>query len=135
MRRLSDLGFLFGVVAAVEAVYALTALLTPPGQVEAVTGWVMWLVLADEHVFSTALGQALVIISIPTHYGIGLLLALRSDARRPHMPARKGRRRSRPWYVRRSGDRQVLLTAAWADGSLACMTRANLRNIPAIAER
>ena len=126
MRRLSDLGFLFGVVAAVEAVYALTALLTPAGQVEAVTGWVlsadgkwlvkllgfalasqawvawtlrrqphlgvakalalyqlgsatadwvMWLVLADEHVFSTTLGQALVIVSIPTHYGIGLLLA------------------------------------------------------------
>lgn len=125
MRRLSDLKFLFTLVAAVEAVYALTALLTPPGQIEAVTGWVlsadgkwlvkllgfalasqawvawtlrrqpnlgvakalalyqlgsatadwvMWLVLADQHVFSTTLGRALVIISIPTHYAIGLLL-------------------------------------------------------------
>jgi hypothetical protein len=127
MRRISELGFLFTVVAVVEAVYALTALLTPPGQIEAVTGWVlsadgkwlvkllgfalasqalvawtlrraphlgvaralalyqlgsatadwvMWLVLADQHVFSTTLGQALVMISIPTHYGIGLLLVL-----------------------------------------------------------
>jgi hypothetical protein len=125
VKRLSDLGFLFGVIAAVEAVYALTALLTPPGQVEAVTGWVlsadgkwlvkllglalasqawvawtlrhrphigvakalalyqlgsatadwvMWIVLADQNVFSTTLGQALVMISIPTHYALGLLL-------------------------------------------------------------
>ena len=49
MRRFSELGFLFTLVAAVEAVYALTALLTPPGQIEAVTGWVLsadgkWLV-------------------------------------------------------------------------------------------
>ena len=49
MKRLSDLRFLFSVVAAVEAVYALTAILTPPGQIEAVTGWVLtadgkWLV-------------------------------------------------------------------------------------------
>ena len=125
MRRFSELGFLFSLVAAVEAVYALTALLTPPDQIESVTGWVlsadgkwlvkllgialasqawvawtlrrqpnlgvakalalyqlgsatadwvMWLVLADQHVFSTTLGQALVIISIPTHYAIGFLL-------------------------------------------------------------
>jgi hypothetical protein len=125
VKRLSDLGFLFGVVAAVEAVYALTAILTPPGQIEAVTGWVlsadgnwlvkllglalasqawvawtlrhqphlgvakalalyqlgsatadwvMWIVLADQNVFSTTLGQALVMISIPTHYALGFLL-------------------------------------------------------------
>ena len=125
MKRLSDLGFLFAVVAAVEAVYALTAILTPPGQIEAVTGWVlsadgkwlvrllglalasqawvawtlrhrphlgvatalalyqlgsatadwvMWIVLADQGVFSTTLGQTLVMISIPTHYALGLLL-------------------------------------------------------------
>jgi hypothetical protein len=125
VKRLSNLGSLFRVVAAVEAVYALTAILTPPGQIEAVTGWVlsadgkwlvkllgfalasqawiawlfrhhphigvaralalyqlgsatadwvMWLVLADEHVFSTTLGQVLVLISIPTHYALGLLL-------------------------------------------------------------
>lgn len=125
MKRLSDLGPVFRVVAAVEAVYALTAILTPPSQIEAVTGWVlsadgkwlvkllglalasqawiawtlrhhphlgvakalalyqlgsatadwvMWIALADEHVFSTTLGQVLVIISIPTHYTLGLVL-------------------------------------------------------------
>ncbi|HEV2874622.1 MAG TPA: hypothetical protein VGW14_05680 [Thermoleophilaceae bacterium] len=134
MQRLSNLGFLFTVVAAVEAVYALTAILTPPGQIEAVTGWVlsadgkwlvkllglalasqawvawtlrkqphigvakalalyqlgsatadwvMWIVLADHGVFSTTLGQILVLISIPTHYAIGFLLvrAIRRLAR------------------------------------------------------
>lgn len=150
MKRLSDLGFLFGVVAAVEAVYALTAILTPPGQIEAVTGWVlsadgkwlvkllglalasqawvawtlrrqphlgvakalalyqlgsatadwvMWIVLADQNVFSTTLGQVLVMISIPTHYALGLLLVRairrasapqadgsRSEAFRPAIP-------------------------------------------------
>ena len=125
MKRLSDLGFLFVLVAAVEAVYALTAILTPSGQIEAVTGWVlsadgkwlvkllglalasqawvawtlrnqphlgvakalalyqlgsatadwvMWIALADQNVFSTTLGQALVIVSIPTHYALGFLL-------------------------------------------------------------
>ena len=125
MKRLSDLGFLFGLVAAVEAIYALTAILTPPGQIEAVTGWVlsadgkwlvkllglalasqawvawtlrnqphlgvakalalyqlgsatadwvMWIALADQDVFSTTLGQLLVMVSIPTHYALGFLL-------------------------------------------------------------
>jgi hypothetical protein len=125
MKRLSDLGYLFTIVAVVEAVYALTAILTPPGQIEAVTGWVlsadgkwlvkllglalasqawvawtlrsqphlgvakalalyqigsatadwvMWIVLADQGVFSTTLGQVLVMISIPTHYALGFLL-------------------------------------------------------------
>ena len=125
MKRLSDLGFLFVLVAAVEAVYALTAILTPPGQIEAVTGWVlsadgkwlvkllglalasqawvawtlrnqphlgvakalalyqlgsatadwvMWIALADQKVFSTTLGQVLVMVSIPTHYALGFLL-------------------------------------------------------------
>jgi hypothetical protein len=142
MKRLSELGFLFSVVAVVEAVYALTAILTPPGQIEAVTGWVlsadgkwlvkllgfalasqawvawalrsqphigvakalalyqlgsatadwvMWIVLADQNVFSTTLGQVLVMISIPTHYALGFLLvrairrtsAREADARRP----------------------------------------------------
>ena len=41
MRRLSDLGFLFRVVAGLELAYALVAVLTPPGQIEAVTGWVL----------------------------------------------------------------------------------------------
>jgi hypothetical protein len=142
MKRLSELGFLFSVVAVVEAAYALTAILTPPGQIEAVTGWVlsadgkwlvkllgfalasqawvawtlrsqphigvakalalyqlgsatadwvMWIVLADQNVFSTTLGQVLVIISIPTHYALGFLLvqairrasARETDARHP----------------------------------------------------
>jgi hypothetical protein len=142
VKRLSDLGLLFGVVAVVEAVYALTAIVTPPNQVEAVTGWVlsadgkwlvkllgfalasqawvawtlrnrphigvaqglavyqlgsatadwvMWIVLADQNVFSTTLGQVLVMISIPTHYALGFLLvraiwrasSREADARRP----------------------------------------------------
>jgi hypothetical protein len=135
MKRLSDLRFLFSVVALVELAYALTAILTPPGQIEAVTGWVlsadgkwlvkllglalasqawvawalrnqphigvakalalyqlgsatadwvMWIVLADQNVFSTTLGQVLVMISIPTHYALGLLLvqAIRQDSAR-----------------------------------------------------
>jgi hypothetical protein len=142
MQRLSQLGFLFGAVAAVEAMYALAALLTPPGQIEAVTGWVlsadgkwlvklfgfalasqawvawalreqphrgiakalalyqlgsatadwvMWILLADEGVFSTSLGQVLVTISIATHYALGLLLVRairRATAARPdaHAP-------------------------------------------------
>jgi hypothetical protein len=40
----------------------------------ATADWVMWLALADEHVFATTLGRALVLISIPTHYTLGLLL-------------------------------------------------------------
>ena len=49
MERLSDLRFLFRVVVALEATYALVAVLTPPAQVESVTGWVLtpdgqWLV-------------------------------------------------------------------------------------------
>jgi hypothetical protein len=125
MRKLSQLPFLFTVVALVEAVYAAVALATPPGHIEAVTGWVlsadgkwlvkllgfalasqawiawtlrrqphigvakalalyqigsatadwvMWIVLANQNVFSTTLGQALVLISIPTHYTLGFLL-------------------------------------------------------------
>ena len=127
MKRLSDLRSLFVVVAAVEAVYAATAILTPPDQIETVTGWVlsadgkwlvkllgvalasqawiawtlrrqphlgvaralalyqlgsatadwvMWIVLADQGIFSTTLGQVLVIISIPTHYAIGVVLVV-----------------------------------------------------------
>ena len=41
MRRLSDLGFLFRAVAGLELAYAIVAVLTPPGQVENVTGWVL----------------------------------------------------------------------------------------------
>jgi hypothetical protein len=40
----------------------------------------MWIVLADQGVFSTTTGRALAIASIPTHYLLGLLLvrAIRS---------------------------------------------------------
>ena len=41
MRSLSDLRFLFRVVVGLELVYALVAVLTPPSQVEAVTGWML----------------------------------------------------------------------------------------------
>lgn len=125
MSRLTQLPFLFGAVAAVEAVYALAAILTPPSRIESVTGWVlsadgqwltkllgvalasqawvawtlrnqphlgvakalafyqlasatadwvMWIVLADQDVFSTTLGRVLVLVAIPSHYILGFLL-------------------------------------------------------------
>jgi hypothetical protein len=40
----------------------------------ATADWVMWIVLADQSVFSTDMGRLLVIVSIPTHYVLGLLL-------------------------------------------------------------
>jgi hypothetical protein len=40
----------------------------------ATADWVMWLVMADEGVFATALAKAGIIISIPLHYTIGILL-------------------------------------------------------------
>jgi hypothetical protein len=137
MKRLSDLGVLFRVVAGLELAYALVAVLTPPSQVTAVTGWVlsadgqwltkllglalaaqawvawtlrnqphlgvakglafyqlasatadwvMWIVLADQGIFSTTTGRVLVIVSIPTHYLLGLLL-VRAIRRAPTTPA------------------------------------------------
>jgi len=125
MGRLRELSFLFAVVAIVEWLYALAALLTPPSMTLTVTGWVlsadgewlarilgvalasqawvawvlrrephlgvayalafyqvgsatadwvMWLVLADRGVFSTALGRAGAAASIPLHYTIGFLM-------------------------------------------------------------
>ena len=56
MRRLSDLGFLFRAVAGLELVYAIVAVLTPPGQVENVTGWVL---TADGQWLAKLLGLAL----------------------------------------------------------------------------
>lgn len=41
MHRWGDLRFLFRLVVGLEAVYALTAVLTPPDRVEGVTGWVL----------------------------------------------------------------------------------------------
>ena len=56
MKRLSDLRFLFRVVVGLEALYALVAVLTPPAQVENVTGWVL---TADGQWLTKLLGLAL----------------------------------------------------------------------------
>ena len=56
MNRLSDLRLLFRVVVGLELVYALVAVLTPPGQVENVTGWVL---TADGQWLAKLLGLAL----------------------------------------------------------------------------
>jgi hypothetical protein len=56
MNRLSDLRFLFRVVVVLELIYALVAVLTPPGQVENVTGWVL---TADGQWLTKLLGLAL----------------------------------------------------------------------------
>ena len=56
MKRLSDLGLLFRMVAGLELIYAAVAVLTPPGQVENVTGWVL---TADGQWLTKLLGLAL----------------------------------------------------------------------------
>lgn len=56
MKRMWDLRLLFRVVVGLELVYALVAVLTPPGQVEAVTGWVL---TADGQWLTKLLGLAL----------------------------------------------------------------------------
>jgi hypothetical protein len=56
MNRLSDLRFLFRVAVGLELIYALVAVLTPPGQVENVTGWVL---TADGQWLTKLLGLAL----------------------------------------------------------------------------
>jgi hypothetical protein len=56
MKRLSDLRFLFRVVVGLELIYALIAVLTPPHQVENVTGWVL---TADGQWLTKLLGLAL----------------------------------------------------------------------------
>ena len=56
MNRLTDLRFLFRVVVGLELVYALVAVLTPPSQVENVTGWVL---TADGQWLAKLLGLAL----------------------------------------------------------------------------
>jgi hypothetical protein len=56
MKRLSDFGLLFRVVAGLELIYALVAVLTPPSQVENVTGWVL---TADGQWLTKLLGLAL----------------------------------------------------------------------------
>jgi hypothetical protein len=56
VKRLSDLRFLFRVVVGLEVIYALVAVLTPPGEVENVTGWVL---SADGQWLTKLLGLAL----------------------------------------------------------------------------
>ena len=56
MDRLSDLRFLFRLVVGLEVVYAAVAVLTPPAQVENVTGWVL---TADGQWLTKLLGLAL----------------------------------------------------------------------------
>lgn len=57
----------------------------------ATADWMMWLMLADQGVFSTTAARIGVLASIPTHYTIGLLLvfAIRtaSVAGSRHVPA------------------------------------------------
>jgi hypothetical protein len=135
LKRFTDLSFIFTLVAIVETVYALIGVLTPPGMITPLTGWVlnadgqwiakllgvalasqawvawtlrktphlgvaralafyqfasatvdwvMWLVLADQGIFSTAAGRIGVMIAIPSHYLLGVLVvfAMRNTARK-----------------------------------------------------
>ena len=125
IRKTTDLGFLFTVVAVLEWFYAIVGTFTPPSMTLAVTGWVlsadgqwlakllgvalasqawvawslrkdphlgvaralafyqiasatvdwlMWIILAHDGIFSTALGRAGAAASIPVHYTLGVLL-------------------------------------------------------------
>jgi hypothetical protein len=56
MQRVSDLRFLFRVVVGLELAYAAVGVLTPPDQVENVTGWVL---TADGQWLTKLLGLAL----------------------------------------------------------------------------
>jgi len=127
MRNLTDLRTLFVIIAAVEAVYAALALLTPPSLILPIMGWVLspdghwlvkllgaslgfqaviawifrkeppigvawalagyqlaaatidwviWIALADQGVFSTAMAQFTVGSSVVLHYGLGILLVI-----------------------------------------------------------
>jgi hypothetical protein len=79
MKRLSDLGLLFRVVAGLELIYALVAVLTPPSQVENVTGWVL---TADGQWLTKLLGLALLsqawvawVLRDQPHLGVAWALA------------------------------------------------------------
>ena len=56
MTRLSDLRFLFRLVVALEVLYAIVAVLTPPSQIQNLTGWVL---TADGQWLAKLLGLAL----------------------------------------------------------------------------
>lgn len=51
----------------------------------ATVDWVLWLLLADDGIFANPVARSSVLVSIPLHYGIGILLllaALRQRSRR-----------------------------------------------------
>ncbi|MGQ0659818.1 hypothetical protein [Sphingosinicella sp.] len=80
MTRLTDLGFLFRVVAIVELAYALIGLLTPPYLVFPITGWVL---SPDGHWIAKLLAIALAsqawvawILRNEPHPGVALAFAL-----------------------------------------------------------
>ena len=56
LNKVSDLGFLFAVVAVVEWIYAIIGILIPPGLILPVTGWVL---NADGQWLAKLLGVAL----------------------------------------------------------------------------
>ena len=79
MNRLSDLRYLFRVVAGLELIYAAVAVLTPPSQVENVTGWVL---TADGQWLTKLLGLALLsqawvawVLRDQPHLGVAWALA------------------------------------------------------------
>ena len=127
MKRLTNLTFVLTLVAIVEAIYALIAVLTPPDMVESLTGWVfsadgqwitkllgvalasqawvawtirkkphigvawglafyqfasatvdwvMWLLLADQGIFSNTTAQIGVLLAVPSHYLLGILMVI-----------------------------------------------------------
>jgi hypothetical protein len=54
----------------------------------ATVDWVMWLLLAEQGVFSTSLGTFWAAASIPTHYTIGILLVVAiRRSNEPRLPA------------------------------------------------
>jgi hypothetical protein len=178
VKRLSDLGVLFRVVAGLELAYALVAVLTPPSQVTAVTGWVLsadgqwltkllglalasqawvawtlrnqphlgvakglafyqlasatadwvlWIVLADQGIFSTTTGRLLVAISIPTHYLLGLLLVRAIRRAQPPQRPPHSRRQDSPELRARRHDAPT--------GPLRQQAQIQGRPLRAIAER
>ena len=80
MIRLTDLGFLFRVVAIVELAYAAVGLLTPPHLVYPVTGWTLsadgqWVTKLLAIALLSQAGVAWTLRNQP-HRGVALALAL-----------------------------------------------------------
>ena len=80
MKKFTELSFLFTVVAVIELFYAATGLLTPPGKMLNITGWVL---NADGNWLAKLLGMALLfqalvawILRKKPHLGIARALAV-----------------------------------------------------------